>query len=494
VNGFRHEQPWLYRINRPRLRLLFACVCFLICAVLVSDYTLNHFYRAGAYFWDSGHLAYKYAFSTSWPMLESPFLHRAPHERYVYFQIHFMPIFYVTSALHQALSFIPAAAYVSLLQGVWSGLLALSVFMMYARSYNLVLIIVATFTTAFCGPVLSTIGFPHIELAIPALFLFFLALRSAGYRISSCIALGLCLLVREDAGLHAGAALSLLAVAQWGSNEPRAVVRENVLIALICFAYSFSALTFQNLFYPAPFGYLKKVYLGDPIGSHLSLELVLHRVPVFFIDKAYVTWPLIILLAVAAWKRNAILAVGPASVLPWMLLSVLAASIFPGSLTSHYSYPVIIAIAWPSVAFSMNRARLSLQLFTSILSIVLFVSLGRWNHDDAPWRGLGVPNFGAIGTYETALRKVIARRNEFGRLMVDDAVASLVPESLMPDEWANQWAPDRLPNPDVVVYKSGARDSATTMQVIDASGLTQRCRINNTPFLIASREGSSFCN
>ena len=77
--------------------------------------------------------------------------------------------------------------------------------------------------------------------------------------------------------------------------------------------------------------------------------------------------------------------------------------------------------------------------------------------------------------------------------MVDDAVASLVPESLILDEWAYQWAVNQLPNPDVVIYKDGAWDSANTMRVIKASGLTQRCRIDNTPFLIASREGTTYC-
>lgn len=136
---------------------------------------------------------------------------------------------------------------------------------------------------------------------------------------------------------------------------------------------------------------------------------------------------------------------------------------------------------------------IDLQLYTSVLSIALFVFLGDFNHDNAPWRGLGVPNFGAIGTYETALRKIIARRNEFGRLMVDDAVASLVPESLTTNEWLYQWTADRLPNPDVVVYKDGAWDSANTKRVVGASGLTQRCRIDNTPFLIASSKSLSYC-
>jgi len=185
--------------NRAGLQLFFACVCFLIGGVLVSDYTLNHFYRTGAYFWDSGEFAYDATFSTSWPML-LPIVHPQPNGLHASaFTIHFMPIFYVTSAVHQAVSFIPAATYFSLLQGLWSGLLGLAVFIACARSGNLALTVTTAVATAFCGPVLAAIGFPHIELAIPALLLLFFALRFTGYRAGSYVALGLCLLVREEA-------------------------------------------------------------------------------------------------------------------------------------------------------------------------------------------------------------------------------------------------------------------------------------------------------
>ena len=127
---YKHEQAWLHRINRPSLQLLFACLCFLISAALLWDYTLNHFYRAGAYFWDSGFYSYEATFLTSWPMLQPPIF----DQHVAFFTIHAMPIFYVTSALHQILSFIPAAAYVSLLQGVWVGLLGLAVFVACAGS------------------------------------------------------------------------------------------------------------------------------------------------------------------------------------------------------------------------------------------------------------------------------------------------------------------------------------------------------------------------
>ena len=465
-----------------------ACVCVLTCIALVSDYTLNHFYRTGAYFWDSGELAYLTSFSTSWPMLLLPL-----DQHVVFFTIHVMPIFYVTSVLHQALSFIPAAAYFSLLQGVWTGLLGLAVFVACARAHNLALAAITALATAFCGPILSTIGFPHVEIAIPALLLLFLALRSTGYRKSSFVALGFCLLIREDAGLHAGAVLILLALAQRVSGGSWQSVRENALIACICLAYSFSALAFQHFFYPTSLSSLKRVYLGDPIWSHLSWPLLRQRVIVLLTAKAYATWPWIFVLLAAAWKRSVILAVGPIAVLPWLLMSLLAVNGVAGELMSYYSFPVVIAISWPSIAFAMNKASISLQLSTSVLSIALFVLLGGGNHDNAPWRGLGVPNFGAIGTYETALRSVINGRKKFGRLMVDDAVASLVLEALNVDEWQYPFVADGLLNPDVVIYKDGAFDTPHTMRVIEASGLTNRCQIPKMPFFIASRGSIYYC-
>lgn len=418
------------------LEWVFGVVCFFVCASLVSDYTLNHFYRTGAYLGDSGEFAYLASFSTTWPIWKLPIWHGQRFHTSV-FSIHVMPIFYVTSALHQTLLFIPAAAYFSLLQGLWTGLLGLAVFVAYARSHNLLLRVITALATAFCGPVLSTIGFPHVEIAIPALLLLFLALRSSGYRAGSYFSLGLCLLVREDAGLHAGAVLILLALAQRLSGVSWQSVRETELIVCVCLAYSFSALAFQHFFYPAPLSSLQHVYLGDPIWSRLTWPLVRQRLFLFLTEKAYATWPVVFLLLIAILRRNVILAAGPICVLPWMFMSITAAQDNPSVMSDYYSFPLIIAIAWPSIAFALNKTSASLQLITSVLSIGLFVSLGGNNHDDAPWRGLATPNFRAIASYEITLRKVIARGRELGSLMVDDAVASLVPESMMTDEWTN---------------------------------------------------------
>jgi hypothetical protein len=185
---------------------------------------------------------------------------------------------------------------------------------------------------------------------------------------------------------------------------------------------------------------------------------------------------------VAAWLRNIVLAIGPLAVFPWILLSLLAAMPAPAMLDGYYAFPLIIALAWPSIAFSMGQGPLGLQIQTSVLSIALFIAVGDWSGWD-----LQVPSFSVMGRYEAALRVVISGQRRLGTIMVDDAVASLVPDSLKADEWTFQWSINHIQNPDAVVYRQNAYDAANTTRIIQESGLTQTTRIANTPFLLSRR-------
>ena len=169
--------PALARANSRVLYVYSAgLLCLLVPLFLVTIYTLNHFYSTGAVFWDAGLYSYLASFSDQWPMLYPEFLHRDPGTpRVTFFVIHFMPIFFLTTAVHQLVPFIPAAAYFSLLQGLWSGLTGLSVFMLCVRRQHLVLAAGAALSTALCGPVLAGVGFPHPEVRAGAVALFCLA-------------------------------------------------------------------------------------------------------------------------------------------------------------------------------------------------------------------------------------------------------------------------------------------------------------------------------
>jgi hypothetical protein len=462
--------------------------CLLAPLIVVAIYTLNLFYRTGAPFWDAGLYAHFATFSDGWPMLWPDVLHRLPEApRTTFFSIHFMPIFYVTSALHQLVPWLTPAAWLSVLQGAWTGLIGLAVFILCAPSNRLAFAVAVAITTAFCGPMLAAIGFPHPELAIPAFFLVFVALRSIGYRTSAYVALALCFSVREDAGLHVAGPLFLLAAAQWMAGDGRC--RSNAIAALTGVAYSLAALALQHFGFPDEMSHLERMYLGKPLFAHLTWSLLYERGAEFAIGRAYALWPAALLALAALWRRDLMLLAGALAAVPWVLLHLIAVK--HQGLVAYYSFPLIITIAWPAVVH--GAAAIRLQFGVALLSVVLFVVCGGANHDRHPWRSLNAPEFGAIGSYERVLREAVGHRSEFGRLMLDSPAVSLIPEAANLDEWAWQWAMDQLPNPDVLIYLPGAYDWEDTERILVAAGLSHRCKLADTPFVVASRSGTSLC-
>jgi hypothetical protein len=483
-------------------------LCALTSALLAIDYTLIHFYRKGAFFWDSGMYAYFMSYSNRWPLRHPP-VADSPRDigpGYSYFAIHIDPIFYLTSALNAVLD-IPAAAFFSLTQGLWFAILGGVCFAFSVRSatrVTLLYLVVAaciSLSTAFSGPALALIGFPHFEIAIPALLLLFLFLLRANHLRSALVILGLSLLIREDAGFHGGTLLALLALSSWHSGKPIDETRTMARAAALCFVYSAAVFVLQSLFYRGEFNYFLHVYVGTPFLSHVTGPFILDRLATFAIDKSYVTWPALLVLGTALWRRELSLAIGPVAILPWLALHFLALSSDAGSLNNYYAFPTILAIAWPCTNYYLGTNRSDadwwaasvLQIGTSGLSILLFAVMASGNHDNAPWRRLEPPPVAEIGTYEKALKAIIHHRETLGTLLLDDAVVSLVPNDVG-HEWVHMWVanraaygPNLIPCPATLIHQQGAFDSARSQQVARDCDLSLAYRVSGTPFVIQSR-------
>jgi hypothetical protein len=512
----RHVEP-IDRDGTGRHGRFWTAVTGALCAItsglLVIDYTLIHFYRRGAFFWDSGMYAYFMSFADRWPLRHPPVADSPAHDTslgYSYFSIHIDPIFYLTSALNAVLD-IPPAAFFSLTQGVWFAILAGTCFAFSSRStthvtpITLIVSALLALSTSFSGPLLGMLGFPHFEVAIPALLLSFLYLWAAGRSRLAFIVLGLSLLVREDAGFHGGILLALLALSWWHTGRPAGQVKTLALAAAACLLYSAVVFVLQSLLYKGEFSYFNHVYAGTPLLSHVTWRFIGDRLSAFAIDKAYITWPTLLVLGVALWKREWSLAIGPIAIAPWLTLHFLAVS-GAGNLDNHYGFPTILAIAWPCANYYLGtrrsapdwRAASLLQAATSGLSIALFVVLAAGNHDNSPWRGLGVPPLKAIGSYELALKGVLGHRDALGTLLLDDAAVSLVPKEVGP-EWSHMWAANRpvyghalIPCRDTLIRQTGAFDSARSDQIVRECALRLAYRISGTPFVINSRRQLAF--
>lgn len=343
------------------------------------------------------------------------------------------------------------------------------------------------------GPMLAALAFTHIEVAISSLLLLFFALQSIPYKKCSYVALLLCLLVREDAGLHAAGWLGTLAFARLLSGEGWQKVKRSIPLVLACFAFSIVSLGIQRFGFPSEISQLERIYLGTPAGAHITLELMAARVPQFLTDYGYATWPMLMRLAAAVWKRSYVLAVGAVVPLPWVLISLIA--VRPMGLSDYYSFPMLITISWPSIACHYVGSTLPvLRLGMPVASIVLYFFLGfSPNIDKRPWLLLGWPPSEAIGHYEEVLRDAVSQYDGRERLMLDGAAVSLIPREARLDQWTWQWALDNLPNPDALIYLPGGRDSEDTRRILAASGLRTECRLGNTPFVIAAVTRSPLC-
>lgn len=149
---------------------------FLIAGFFATNYTLNHFYVNGGYMLDSGWFAFLSAHSTNWPISNPPSIGGT------YFSTHFSPAFYIFTALHTLLSAagisVPDVSWFSITQGFWLALTASSIFTLLSRNSKQstasnVFIAAASIVVAFNGVFLASIGFPHFEIAIPALLVAF---------------------------------------------------------------------------------------------------------------------------------------------------------------------------------------------------------------------------------------------------------------------------------------------------------------------------------
>lgn len=375
-----------------------------------------------------------------------------------------------------------------MIQAVWPGLIGFCLFAILSEVCSPWRALLVAGASAFSGPMLAALGFPHIEIAIPALsILFFYGARKGDWLLAT-IAFIVCLSIREDAGLHIGAVLLLLAGVNLVLVKDGGDARRLLAYGAIAFMYSIVVIRLQTIYFPPETSNLSRIYLGSPPFAHVDAAFVLSQARMFLTAKGYLVVPVLALIGWALKTRDWRLLVAPLSVIPWLTLQALAVSPGASHLSDYYGFPAILALCWPTLA--PGRPRVALQALASAGSILLFATVGAFDKDMKPWTHFGPPPLAAIGRYETALRTEVAAARCHGRIMVDDAVAALIPESLNRAEWLHQLFVDRLQSPKAVIYMTNAYDSSLTEKAIAVAGLTFRRTIVGTPFVVATAQGA----
>lgn len=389
----------------------------LLLAVCVTNHAIDQFYVTGASVWDAGWFAWLASHADAWPMPNPPLIGGS------FLAIHASPVFFLLTALKSLLPAMPDPVWFALTQGLWAGLLGLAVALCLGPGWRAACL---SILIAGNGITLAAIGFPHIELAMPALLLLSLALRRSTVWLWLPPLL-LLFTIREDGGCHAALAFAALAALRAWQEQRLAAARGDAAIAGLCLLASATAILVQHLL-PQGGAALGGTYLGHPPLAHVDAAFLADRLHHLFKDRAYVWAPLLLLgLAGLIWRDLRLLA-GVVIALPWLTLSVLAVSHQAGEMWDYYSLPLMAPLCWPLLCSARldgaPRGFLRLQIVMSALSAALFIGSNA-NHDRRPWLHFQPGGWARVAETEAALDALVAEPGALDHLVVDDAVAAL---------------------------------------------------------------------
>ncbi len=347
---------------------------------LHRNWILHHFYTLGAYLKDSGWFAdliYRSDLRLTNPSALGGYFH--PHSFYM---VHVSPFLHIPGAISHHLPFDRVTWYAGF-QAFIYGLCQAAVYCWGYRYWKRCFPEAGVFSWFSCllftslyganGIVLAAALFPHFEMLICALGLFFFYVLDHQYeaQASQLVWSGavwilwlLCLSVREDAGLHLAALLLPITAWKIWCRQPVAQWRQIGLLAGGSLLLPLLLMVWQKKYFPGDDA-LRRVYLGDPFWSHLNTALLLERAQFFLQKRVYLWLPWALLVIAAGWKRSIFLGIGAVAFMPWFLLSFLAVSWAPAQFHSYYGFPFFFSQVWPWLEGALGMKSLRASTWSS---------------------------------------------------------------------------------------------------------------------------------
>ncbi|RJQ28023.1 hypothetical protein C4565_04355 [Candidatus Parcubacteria bacterium] len=461
---------------------------FFIPFFLITNYNLNHWYVFGAYMLDSGWFSFL-ASHASFPSMANP-----PSIGGTYLETHFSPIFWILSFIKSFIESLPDNVFFAMLQGLWVGIISICIFFLSKKITNSNLIsLIASLAGAFNGIVLAIIGFPHFEIAIPAFLILTLTLLSIEKRCYACICLSIFLLlvIREDAGLHAFGLFILISV-YFKIKNNKAEAIKYLTLAVVCAAYSLTAILFQKYFFSKGDNALARVYFGSPIYGHIGVEFIKDRLSFYIANRQYILLPVLISLVYAVRNKNLLLCIGTLSVMPWLLFSISAFSLPAGALVSYYSFPIMIALLWPTISTHIqkqsDKRNVYLQIIICTFSIFLLIG-SQGLHDNNPFKKMGFNYAYVLLKTDRTISSINHDLQKFGNVVVDDSIASFLTKSIKGGQWKyyGNFTDSDLAMVDTIFFFKDSWLSDTFEKIILKANLNNLYEVPGTKILCASK-------
>lgn len=506
-----------YLKNFTRNAYLFLLISFFVPAFFVTNYGLNNFYTYGSGLADSGWFAYLTTHAQSWPLPNPPVFDNTSYGP-TFFRTHFSLFFYLFSFIHQTfLPFVSGPVYFTVfigsMYGVVSAALFLAGYTLLSRHniLHLSLLSIISIITSMNGASLATIGFPHIEIAIPALILLFIALYFSGRKKLSYIAFVLLLTIREDAGFHIFALLAIIILFNYMVERSIKTIDKNLIIfAILAFIYSLTAVYIQKTYFAGGDNALERIYLGNPHFAHLTYSFFQERVSYLLANREYLWVPMIFTVILSRYTKNIFMLSSLIAIFPWIILSFVAINEMPHSFSNYYIFPFVVMLSWPLFAFLIAKKYQGLKIkFTSVvisillitlLSIVLFPS-NKGNVDPEPWKSFLFSNYRSISNSEKFISYIESNRSGFGNILFDEPCAALFVKTLKLEEYGfmNNFTEEARKRSDTVIFynnkKTLLQSPVKTMKdTIINNGLKNVYSVKSTNIVLATKRSVKKAN
>ena len=352
--------------NENKLSWFCASVTALISASLVFIAVLNAYYVSGDMQdigWNSTNAWHNVLSIQGPPAFPSSF-----------FNVHMSLIFWVTNLFSYILPLSKINFFAALCGCIYS-LFAVGIYRLWRLNggQNASATIIALATT-FSAIGMQALRLPHIEMAIPALGLWFFLSIIQKKTYSAIIFFTLCLMVREDAGFHLFGILFLWLLTLKISDPKTPLPRNILAFAAASVCYSIIIMIVKGSFF-AIYSNMSTIYAGNPPWQHLTYQLITTRIDFFFYNRTYITLPFLVSIIWAIRARNPLLPLGYIAAIPWLIFNLLAIRPCPAALNFYYPFPFWLALAWPLIATLLWKCKTK-EIKWPYFLILLFSLIG----------------------------------------------------------------------------------------------------------------------
>ncbi len=208
---------------------------------------------------------------------------------------------------------------------------------------------VAATVYAFSAVPRAIVDYPHMEILYVPLALLTLHLLFKRRFRWAWAALAVCLVEREDSGLHLACILgAYLVLATFEERTPPNRLRELAPYLGVCLAYPFLVILWQRTHWP-DHSTFAAIYTGSPPYQHLTRALVAEHLEGLAGTRIWVTLTLATTLVLVPIYFRWTVLVGLVASLPWLALNLTAHSPNAGGLFAYYGFPFLVTALAPFI-------------------------------------------------------------------------------------------------------------------------------------------------